>query len=212
MSSSFHKEIHCPSCGKMQPQLMWTSITAPEEPKACEQIMSETLFDFKCRDCGYTSVFYYPCLYHDPVRGFMLYLNPAANAQMLHPEIPAPLIGLRKRLVANQHELKEKKLIFEQNFDDRAVELVKFAADNMIRKKTGAQKPTVYFLRGNGEGLTFAYFLEKGGEQQEETLKIDFYRQALDMLRTLKVEESENFEKVDRQTAIRILQEIRAKQ
>ena len=212
MSSSSHKELRCPQCGAVQPTLMWTSITASEQPALRERLLEETLFDFQCKSCGYQAVFYYPCLYHDMEKGFLLYLNPAANAQAVRPQIPQALQPLRKRLVSSQSEMKEKILILESGFDDTAVEIVKLAAENLVRKKTGASAPQLYFASGGQEKLYFAVFPEKGAPQGTQSMKIGFYRQAVELLRAVGYQDNRQFLKVDRNLAQQLLRDFQERQ
>ena len=212
MSSSSHKELRCPSCGAVHSALMWTSITAPEEPELRQRILEEKLFDFHCKNCGYNAVFYYPCLYHDPELGFLVYLNPAVNTQALRPQIPQALRPLKKRLAANQSELKEKILIFESGFDDAAIEIVKLAAESIVRKKTGARAPQLYFASGGQEKLHFAVFTEKGAPQEIQTMKTGFYRQAAELLRDAGYQDSGEFQQIDRALAQKLLQDFKARQ
>lgn len=211
MSKSSYKEIHCPSCGMMQPITMQTSVTADENPEIRSRIMEENLFDFHCKECGYTSYFYYPCLYHDPNRKFLVYLNPSVAEQSLRPQIPENLRPLRKRLVSTVLELKEKILIFENGFNDVAVEIVKLAAENMIIKEKGFASPQLYFVSGGQESLQFSVFEEKGMPGFTHSMEIRYYRQALSMIRASGFRETGSFQRIDRMTTHRILQMLQSR-
>ena len=211
MSKSTYKEIHCPSCGMMQSITMQTSVTAGKDPDIRRRIMEESLFDFHCKECGYTSVFYYPCLYHDAQRKFLIYLNPSVAEQSLRPQIPEILRSLRKRLVSTVLELKEKILIFESGFNDIAMEIVKLAAENTITKEMNIPTPQLYFVSGNQEAIRFSVFEEKGKPGFTHDVDIRVYNQALTMLKASGFRETGGFQRIDRMTTQRILQMLQSR-
>ena len=128
MSTEIRKEVCCPDCGAKTTARMWSGINAEVNPNLRLSVLDESLFDWRCPQCGYEAMLAYPCLYHDKGRRFMIYILPGkpdpAKAAGIGAQFPQ-LRGVRKRVTGSLATLKEKILLFEDGLDDRAAELVK---------------------------------------------------------------------------------------
>ena len=215
MSTQISKEVGCPHCGAAVKTGMWPAISARDNPELRERVLDETLFDWKCPQCGYTAQLMYPCLYHDPERQFMVYVEPngcgkseTADAEEKFPQ----LSGVKKRMVSTLAGLKEKMLIFEAGLDDAAVELVKLALSGVLEQKYGKKASNGYFcFCDEAENkITFSFFLEGADEPVGRSTRMDAYRKSLEIVKSAGIPAGNGgFLPVDSVTAGKILEEYR---
>ena len=175
-----------------------------QNPELREQVLRETLFNWRCTKCGYQALIVYPFLYHDTERRFMVALNPDPDAKRL--ESPPLADGLAKRVVRLPAELKEKVLIFEAGLDDMAVELTKLLIMGPLRKKYGADKLRLCFCDLLDDRLTFAVFQPGQQEPSYESASRKIYEQCLGITREFEFDTS-GFITVDLSFAARLFDE-----
>lgn len=215
MSTQMSKDVGCPKCGAALRTQMWPGICVQENPALRARILDETIFDWKCPECGYTAQFVYPCLYHDRERKFMVYLVPNGSEKEFQPvdvnqKFPQ-LAPVTKRVVSSPAELKEKILIFEAGLDDRAVELVKYALAGVLEEKRGKKAVRGYFsFADESENrIGFVFFPEDEKEPVLRRTSMDAYRKSLEIVKGQEIPESNSFLPVDSLTARDILNEYR---
>lgn len=215
MSTQMSKDVGCPKCGAAVRTRMWPGICAGDSPELRARVLSETLFDWKCPECGCEARFVYPCLYHDRERKFMVYLAPNDSTGEFQPvdvsrSFPQ-LEGVVKRVVSSPAELKEKVLVFEAGLDDRAVELCKLALCSVLEEKTGHRALQGYFSDADEavNRITFSFFPEGGGAPVFRKTSMDAYRRSLEIVRSFAGQESNCFLPVDSVTARGLLADFR---
>ncbi|MBE6123177.1 MAG: hypothetical protein E7190_10790 [Erysipelotrichaceae bacterium] len=138
-------DVKCPACGHEYRQSLPAWINVSEHPEQKESVLDGSLFTMRCPACGCEYGLVYPLLYHDSGRQLMIQLidgtdeNPFEKAlDQLAEEDEIREHAARRtytmRAVHLPNDLTEKILIFEENLDDRAVELMKPAlmADLML--------------------------------------------------------------------------------
>ncbi len=213
MSTQMEKDVGCPKCGTAVRTRMWPGICAQDSPELRARVLDETFFDWECPRCGYTAQLVYPCLYHDRERKFMVYLAPSGSGKEFQPvdvsEKFPQLSGVKKRVVSSPAELKEKVLIFESGFDDRAVELVKYALAGVLDKKHGKKVVEGYFQSADEKGnrICFSFFLEGSREPVFRATRLDAYRKSLEIAEASDKPEDGCFLPVDALTARNMLGE-----
>lgn len=216
MSTKTMREVSCPNCGTAVKTEMWAAVTAPENPEVRASLMGETLFDWKCPECGYEARLLYPCLYHDRERCFMVYMAPNGSGNEFQPvdvsERFPQLAQVTKRVVSSPAELKEKILIFEAGLDDRAVELVKFALAGVMENKYGKKTVEGYFCGADQEEdkISFAFFPQGESRPVQRSTRMGAYLKSLEIVRQSSSSDGGNrFIPVDALTARGILDEYR---
>lgn len=216
MSTQINKEISCPHCGAAVKTEMWAGISAQENPELRNKVLSETMFDWKCPECGYAARFLYPCLYHDKNLKFMVYVAPGGCDIKLQPpdvcEKFPQLSGVKKRLVTSPVQLKEKILIFEAGLDDYAVELVKLAMGGVLSKKYGKNTVGSYFCYTDEKErkMGFSFFLEGESEPVRRGTRMEVYSKSLEIINQAAISaQGGGFTPVDSVTAQKILEEYR---
>lgn len=214
MSTQMTEEVSCPQCGAAVQTKLWPGIDAAGHPELKARLLDETLFDWKCPECGYAARFLYPCLYHDTEREFMVYLSPNGDGCSgevdVKKEFPQ-LAGLTKRVVSSPEELKEKILIFDSGLDDAAVELVKYALSGVLDRKYGKKAAVGYFCYADEaqNRIGFSFLFEGEPAPVLRHTRLDAYRRSLEIVKSAGLDERDGFLPVDSVTAQRILEEYR---
>ena len=205
MSTEIEKDIICPQCGESQKYRLFASVNAKENPDLKRRVLSETLYDWRCKRCNYFAAMAYSFLYTDPDAGYMVCVAPAGETSAMEPT--QEVQSYTKRMVKNLAELKEKILILDIGYDDVAVELVKSALCATIAKTYQVNRVHAYFSRINGEEMEFAVFLPRKAEPVYHSTKLEVYRQSQEVLRSLDFVDPKGFVRVDAKLAKKILQD-----
>lgn len=210
MSTQITKEIVCPKCSQSERIDMITGINNTQNPEFKEKILSETLFDWRCKKCGYGAQMVYPLVFHDPKKGYIVALTPTAGkSKSIEPT--SELADITKRRVKSLAELKEKIMIFDSDLDDIAVELVKNALCTIIRKSYKSNKIKAYFSRiCPDKSLEFAIFLGGKKEAVYHATKPEVYNQSAEVLRSLNFTEPNDFMRVGPTLAENLLNEYKS--
>ena len=205
MSTEIEKDIICPQCGESQKYRLYASLNAKENPELKRRILSETLFDWRCKRCNYFAAMAYSFLYTDPEAKYIVCVTPSGESKSVEPtqEIQA----YTKRTVKNLADLKEKILIFDIGYDDVAVELVKSALCMIIAKTYQVNRVHAYFSRISDGEMEFAVFLPRRQEPVYHSTKLEVYRQSQEVLRALDFVDPSGFVRVDAKLARKLLQD-----
>ncbi len=202
------KVVGCPSCGVLEPFIVYPSIMIPADKKLREQILNENLFLRRCEACGYEVHMVYSCLYQDTIRKFMIYVRPQDEDQTILEQISVEgLEHIRKRIVSTVEELKEKLLIFEAGLNDYAIELVKTALTQVVTSKWGIAPEKSFYCGLNNEKNTMEYVFYLNEEEAPvyQSMKIDVYHASLPIVASIITQEPNMFLCVNSDVANRIL-------
>jgi hypothetical protein len=116
----------------------------------------------------------------------MICVAPNGNAEALEnlDEQFPQLSGVKKRLVSNLAELKEKVLIFESGLDDVAVELVKLALTEIVRKKH--EDKTAFGLFSTADAVSnhigFSFFFAGAEQPVYQGTRMDVYQKSVEIV------------------------------
>lgn len=204
MSTEIIKEIICPQCGESQKYRLYASVNAQENPELKQQILEETLFDWRCSRCNYFAAMAYPFLYSDPEKRYVVCVTPAGSGRALEPT--AAVRDFTKRAVKNLAELKEKILLLDAGYDDIAIELVKNALCGIIKNTYQVNRVHAYFSRVDQGEMEFAIFLPQKDEPVYHSTKLDVYKQSQEVLRALDYAEPAEFLRADARLARKIIE------
>lgn len=116
---------------------VWSSITVKDSPDLKADLLSGKVNMFKCPSCSHFGLMPHPMLYHDEEKKLMISFSPTNDPvlkQQLFDNIKKTssqsdelekLSGYNLRFTADYNELLEKILIFENGFNDKAIEVIK---------------------------------------------------------------------------------------
>ena len=180
MSKSRIIETVCPKCGKTQEFEVHDSINVTLDPDLLNKLLDNSIFTFKCHDCGFEEVSLYPVLYHDMKKKLMIQLCPLDQVDHYKEmfknstEFMAKEFSIsddyKYRIVSNLNDLLEKIFIFSENLDDRVIELIKLDVldeledDNVEKILFSPGKQCVFVLIGESKVLGTTPVLEESYE------------------------------------------------
>ena len=148
MSSCHTEFIPCSHCGRKGDYIVWDSVNTERNRELADKVKDESLFEWTCPHCGHREAVWYPCLYHDMNRRFMVFY---CNDRKI--DVPRDLKGQSYllRLTRTPEEFIEKILILEQGLDDRAIAMMKpFVVGDLVLK--GAPEDTALYFRCIDQG------------------------------------------------------------
>lgn len=173
MSKFSYSQVTCPKCNKIQKVKVWDSINVNLDTEQKENIMSGKLFQFICDECGFTTRVEYPCLYHDMDKNLVIYCIPNFSGdtkildKMLNKLKSDSLENSMKnyefRVVKDTNKLAEKIKIFDEELDDRVIEIIKIINRSFFLKKYPEKEIEEILFNKNSEGSYVAQFLIKDG-------------------------------------------------
>lgn len=214
MSTEISKEVICPGCGARVAARMWTGINAEVNPNLRAEVLDETLFDWKCPQCGHEATLAYPCLYHDKGRRFMVYVLPQEPDEQKAAGIAAQfpqLRGVRKRVTGSLASLKEKILLFEDGLDDRAVEFVKLLVSLVLERSSGKRVTQGLYVSSDEEHERIGFLFNLEGEEQpvHRVTSFSAYHKASAIVEFLLPPDGGDFLLVDESFARRLFERYR---
>lgn len=137
MSINLKQSVRCPHCAQMSEVTVWSMITAENSADLKKDLLAGRLNMFRCPSCDMSALMPQPMLYHDEQKRLMISFSPTndpVQKQRLYEEIKASsrksgelerLEGYNLRFVADYNELLEKILIFDNELNDKAIEVIK---------------------------------------------------------------------------------------
>ena len=164
------KLFECPSCGLPIELTVYKSINAASDAKMRDRVVTTEIFDQLCPECGAKFKVAYDMLYHEPDRGYMIYLLPNGDEGNdvfdMGDEVDTDVInGYALRIVNNINSLKEKILIFEDGLDDRVVEFCKvYFTINYTKEHPDTEIKEVFYTAfdGDNDAMEFCFFDGEG--------------------------------------------------
>lgn len=136
MSINTKREIKCPGCSTVSDMTLWQSITADDSPDLKEDLLKGKINIFRCPACSQVALVPEPMLYTDAKRKLMMSFSPCERESRngLFEKIKETsrtsgeldnLDGYNLRFVTEYNELLEKILIFDNDLNDKVIEVIK---------------------------------------------------------------------------------------
>ncbi len=189
MSEIVTKSVICPKCRQQSATNIIISANTVEEPDIRKAVFDESIFRWKCKKCGFSTRFQHPFLYNDIEHKFMIYFIPQVERQKVVDQKLesqySDLQDIRKRIVPDINSLKEKIIIFENNYDDLALELTKLAVSEVVAKDTGHNVYSGYFTDIDEEKNTVSFQFFVGGDKRSyiQSTRLDIYKRSVGIIR-----------------------------
>ncbi len=189
MSEKILRYVPCPKCSQQSECEIICSINPINEPKARQLIFDESIFRWKCPKCGFRTKMMHPLLYNDIENKFMVYYIPKVERRQLADEKTekefSELSYIKKRVVPDINSMREKIILFENNINDMAVELTKFAVSEVVAKSTGLTVYEGYFTDMDKEKntISFQFFVGSDRRSYLQTTRLEVYNRSLDIIK-----------------------------
>ena len=137
MSLNLKQNVKCPKCSQMSEVTVWNSITVKDSEDLKHDLLTGKVNMFRCPSCSYSALMPTPMLYHDEDKRLMISFSPCDdvvlksqlfdNVQKSSKESGEldKLEGYNLRFVTDYNELLEKILIFDNDMNDKTMEVIK---------------------------------------------------------------------------------------
>lgn len=197
MSSRSTHNISCPRCGFTQAVELYDVINVRDDPGLRDELMANRLNQAVCEACRFRFRIDAPLFYHDPERKFLIWLQPApeAEAEAAERAFRAAVERMPRagpdgasppelHLVLNRVELIERIFLLEAGLDPRLIEYVKHAiyTKNLARLDPARKRLLFDAQDSNAENLVFV--VQDAASRRLETV-IHYRREAYEALREL---------------------------
>lgn len=143
----------CPECGEISGLTLWKSINVNLNPELKPLLLDGSLLTFTCPICSFTQGVSYPLLYHDPAARFMVWLMPDddnGTDELNYTgfgKAARLMKGYRLRVVDTFDRLLEKIFIFDNELDDRVLEILRSILLNSVFEKHGIYYDQLFYTR-----------------------------------------------------------------
>lgn len=197
MSKIIEEKVVCPKCGKEQTIKRYESVNVTLEPELKDVIKSGYFFAFTCEECGVKIPMIYPCLYHDMENKKMIWLVPDCPREQVEEinkvnsskDMPEDLsYGYQNRIVKNVDSLREKILIWDEDLDDRIIEILKVVYISQMEEELKARKLINVLFEVMQETYALIFVFEEG-EPGMLPIDMEMYRNIVDSY-MIKVQDS----------------------
>ncbi|MEE1350799.1 MAG: CpXC domain-containing protein [Clostridia bacterium] len=165
MSINLKQSVKCPKCSQMSDVTVWSSITASDSEDLKGELLSGKLNMFSCPSCEYKALMPHPMLYHDEQRKLMISFSPTTDplvkersfedikeASRTSGELEK-LEGYNLRFITDYNELLEKILIFDNDLNDKTIEVIKLMILSQDADKS--EQRTCRFGKKCEDGIEF---------------------------------------------------------
>lgn len=137
MSINLKQSVKCPECSQMSDVTIWSSITVKDSSDLKADLLAGKINMFKCPSCEHIALMPNPMLYHDEDRKLMISFSPT-NDPVIKEQIFSNikdssknsgelnnLEGYNLRFLTEYNELLEKILVFDNDLNDKVIEVLK---------------------------------------------------------------------------------------
>lgn len=137
MSINLKQSVKCPECSQMSDVTIWSSITVKDSSDLKADLLAGKINMFKCPSCEHIALMPNPMLYHDEDRKLMISFSPT-NDPVIKEQIFSNikdssknsgelnnLEGYNLRFITEYNELLEKILVFDNDLNDKVIEVLK---------------------------------------------------------------------------------------
>ncbi len=191
-------------------------VNVTQHPKLRDKVINKEMFRCSCSKCGQRGMLLKRCLYIDEQKGFMVYLVPDFEERRLfdrrveqaYPE----LTHMKRRVVTNVNNLREKILLLEEGIDDQAIEMSKLVLSGVVSRRRSIRMDEIYCNELNEEEnrIGFTIFGGKDSEPVTCRTRAEMYQLAKEIVTDYRVNNPEKgFERIDMRWASRVLAEYR---
>lgn len=137
MSINLKQSVKCPKCEQMSEVTVWSSITVKDSPDLKKDLLHGRINIFRCPNCEQAGLMPHPMLYNEEDKKLMISFSPTNDPvlrEQLYEKVQSSskesgeldkLEGWNLRFVTDYNELLEKVLIFDNDLNDKAVEVIK---------------------------------------------------------------------------------------
>jgi hypothetical protein len=135
MSKCHVGKLKCSNCGNVQSFTFWESINSSLDPQLKDRLTRGELTSWVCEKCGVEAHILFNCLYHDMEKRVQIWLRYSDDRTTEESSVTMEKMtqylfneGYKLRTVRSFPDLVDKIRIFDDQFSDFLIELVKLIA------------------------------------------------------------------------------------
>ncbi|MFZ7133831.1 MAG: CpXC domain-containing protein [Eubacteriales bacterium] len=176
------EQILCTNCQKSSNYHIWSSININEDIHLFNDIMDQKLFQWRCPYCEEYYHIYYPCLYHDIQKKFMVYFLPhgyqEVQKELNEFKVSTVFQLYTMRLCNDIFAFREKIKVLTSNINDKGIEIMKLV---LLQKFINEDKDSVMNIYYHDEYQDQYIFILTGKDNSTETISVvkDAYKDIL---------------------------------
>ncbi len=196
-------EVNCPACCEDGAFKICVQADIAENPELKQKIFSRELFRFTCPECGEKIIVAYDCTLIDSKHKFVIAL--VTNESDEDVESKLKIDGYKLRITHSVNQFTEKLALFEDNIDDKVIELYKLMLEGQYEdERPGAEILGLYYAGKDEENLLF-YIITGDRENCRATLSMQTYRAIEEQFAAAKANYADDCE-IDSDWAVAVLQ------
>lgn len=166
--------VNCPACCEDGNFEICSQIDITENPELKQKIFSRELFRFTCPECGEKIIVAYDCTLIDSKNKFIISLVTSESDEEAASKLK--IDGYQLRITHSVNQFTEKLALFEDNTDDKVIELYKLMLEAQYEdERPGAEILGIYYGGKDDDNLLF-YIITGDRENCRATLSMQTYR------------------------------------
>lgn len=216
MSLNSKQNVKCPKCGQMSEVTVWNMITVRDSADLKQDLLQGRVNMFHCLSCSHTALMPSPMLYHDEEKRLLISFSPC-NDPLLKAQLYDNVCktsresgelekfeGYNLRFVTDYNEILEKILIFDNNMNDKTIEVLKLMILSQDLEK--AADRICRFGKCENSSIEFMIYDVKENQTYTSNVPLETYKTVDDSLRESGVKPySFGWEMVDSAYATKLL-------
>ncbi len=148
-------DLVCPECDLEQEFTVYDSVNVSLNSDYKERLINGKLTVFTCDGCGYHVEIVYPMLYHDMDKKLMIWMDPDNQFDLSGLENEQFLFDIldesyQYRIVSTREEMVEKVYIFDDDLDDKPLEMLKHYIRETHLSTDDDPEQTILYYGGRG--------------------------------------------------------------
>lgn len=137
MSLNSKQNVRCPKCSQLSEITVWNSITVQDSGDLKQDLLKGKVNMFLCPSCSYSALMPTPMLYRDDDKRLLMSFSPCDDPVLKNQLFGNVLETSKKsgelkefegynlRFISDYNELLEKILIFDNDMNDKTIEVIK---------------------------------------------------------------------------------------
>lgn len=128
-------ELHCRQCMYHTYRKSETLVLSDFETQARNDLLADTFFTLRCPRCGELIEFIHPLAYVDTKHKFILFIKSKKDITKEDVYLYQDDTSSHKRFIFDHTKIAEKIHIFEDELDDRVIEIAKLKLKQQLARK-----------------------------------------------------------------------------
>lgn len=198
-------QVNCPACCEDSDFNICSNIDISENPELKQKLFSRELFRFTCPECGEKIIVAYDCTLLDKANKLIIALTTADNEDDIESKLK--IDGYTLRITRSINQFVEKLALFEDNIDDKVIELYKLMLEGQYEdERPGAEILGIYYSGKDTDTDSILFYIITGDRENcRASLSMQTYHAIEEQFAAAKEKYSDDCE-INSDWAISVLQ------